>query len=723
MKNTLFGSLIFGASVLFACPVGAQSDNDSDYEWIRHSRIFIIDGFTYPLSPRIEFDAEKLAQTMVDMHSNVVRIATSGYCDWLIPGTEFNPSPYLGNRDILAECITACKHREIKVVPYLRTGGPIRTSAIKPEWAQKVTPEGEIRSFWDLGEKATACCWNTPYRQAFYDYVATIVSNYDIDGIYFDSWFPFYRFDGSLCYCEGCITGFRKVSGKNIPYKKNYDYTPEELKTIESYRRWYREEFYEVFSETKRIVKSYKDIPMIYNINNPSRIMREDSRILNGSDAFLYERGRSMMERAEGVSLATAHGLAVWPYVGTYDPFPRIPHYKYELEQEIYTSVAFGGSPILYHSYFFTEHPEARSPVKEAFGIFSENDKFIKGFRPEKYCAVIWNNYDPPGHDVEGFMWDTNARLSSLGLFSACITNHIQTTSMLQEDLDDLSLIKKYKVIVLPDICYLTDKQVTTLTKFVEGGGGLVMTYATSLYDENGKRRNDFGLSDLARIRYHMPDENLTDIIHHHLTYGGVWDLYLKTCPGQKVIKPPLTDRLLPTHLYETVDVLPGGSVIAEIVTGYENEAITPGIIAASHGKGKLVYISSSIGALYQQTSIIELADMIRNIIEYVSPESIPYEIEAPASSLISNMTVNGDKRVFHLINHTGSRDERILQNVYYIPPINNVTIQFRIPQGKKIKQIQLFVPSEFTHKRDGNIEYINLEQVDKYQGVVVELE
>ena len=39
--------------------------------------------------------------------------------------------------------------------------------------------------------------------------------------------------------------------------------------------------------------------------------MNEDFRILEGSDAFLYERGGSLIERAEGVSLATAHGLAV----------------------------------------------------------------------------------------------------------------------------------------------------------------------------------------------------------------------------------------------------------------------------------------------------------------------------------------------------------------------------------------------------------------------------
>ena len=72
----------------------------------------------------------------------------------------------------------------------------------------------------------------------------------------------------------------------------------------------------DLFDDTKKIVKSHKDIPMIYNINNPHRIKTTSRHIMNGSDAFLYERGKSMLQRAEGVSLAVAHGLAVWPYIG-----------------------------------------------------------------------------------------------------------------------------------------------------------------------------------------------------------------------------------------------------------------------------------------------------------------------------------------------------------------------------------------------------------------------
>ena len=479
---------------------------------------------------------------MVDMHANVLRIATSGHCGWMIPGTQFVASSDLGNRDILAECITACKQREIKVVPYINTSHTQKTSQIQPDWAQKLSPDGNYSSIWSMGEKVTPICFNSSYRQAFYDLIRTVVSKYDIDGIYFDTWVPFHFFEGKekICYCDGCRKGFKEASGMDIPYKENPDeYSSAELRIIDLYREWCREELFKVFSETKRIVKSYKDIPLIYNIGNPTTIINEDLRILQGSDAFLYERGRSMIERAEGVSLATSHGLAVWPYVGTYDPSPRIPHFKYELSQEIFTSVAFGGSPILYHTYFFVEHPESRGIIKEAFRILDENDKYIKGFSSDKFCAVIWNNTDPPGHAVNAWLWDTNARLNSLGSFSSCIHNHIQTTSLLKQDLDNIDILNSYKVLFLPDICYLTDKQIANIIKFVENGGGLVMTYATSLYDENGKKRSDFALGNLARIKYHTPDDQMLEKISKNLNFGSGWDLYLKTRTGQKINQIP----------------------------------------------------------------------------------------------------------------------------------------------------------------------------------------
>ena len=249
------------------------------------------------------------------------------------------------------------------------------------------------------------------------------------------------------------------------------------------------------------------------------------------------------------------------------------------------------------------------------------------------------------------------------------------------------------------------------------------MMYATSLFDEKGNKRSDFALGSLAKISYHKPDEILQEKIMKHYTYGGVWDMYVKTRQGQEVIKKPLSSGLIPTHVYETVSVLPGGTVAADQVSGTDAEAIAPGLIVSRHGKGKVAYISAAIGAMYEQTGIMEYSDFLKNVIEYVSSDNIPYSITAPPAALISNMTLNGNTRILHLINWTGSNNERILQNVYYIPPVENVTIQFIIPDGKEVKNISTIIPVKFSQKQEKSILVISIPRIEKYQGIRIEIQ
>jgi hypothetical protein len=170
------------------------------------------------------------------------------------------------------------------------------------------------------------------------------------------------------------------------------------------------------------------------------------------------------------------------------------------------------------------------------------------------------------------------------------------------------------------------------------------------------------------------------------------------------------------------VKPLPGGTVAADIIVGADQEPIFPGLIVSGYGEGKVAYIPAALGAMYSQTHIREFADFLKDVMEYVSPEVVPYEIDAP-SSLIANMTINGNKRVLHLINWTGCKFEKPLQNVYYIPPIEDVTIRCKIPQGKKVANVTLFISEKFTYQSKKDILSIHLPRVGNYQGLAIEFE
>ena len=84
---------------------------------------------------------------------------------------------------------------------------------------------------------------------------------------------------------------------------------------------------------------------------------------------------------------------------------------------------------------------------------------------------------------------------------------------------------------------------------------------------------------------------------------------------------------------------------------------------------------------------------------------------------------MNGNRMVFHLINRTASNQERMWQNIYYIPPIENVKIKVRVPDGKKIQNITSFLPVAFSQKEENNILEITIPRIEEYQGIVIEMQ
>ena len=68
---------------------------------------------------------------------------------------------------------------------------------------------------------------------------------------------------------------------------------------------------------------------------------------------------------------------------------------------------------------------------------------------------------------------------------------------MVHDHLLDPEHIDRFKTLILPNIAALSTQQCNQIRAFVEQGGSMVATYETSLYDEWGVRRNDFGLASL----------------------------------------------------------------------------------------------------------------------------------------------------------------------------------------------------------------------------------
>ena len=724
------GAFLFAVLLLPFSPQGRASAHLPEVpDWLQTARVFLIDAYYPPMAPELEFDAEALAETMVRMNANTVRMATMGkYAT--IQGVRFTRHPDQSDRDLLAEMIAACKPRGIRVVPYISTGHKLAWSMVTedyPEYAQRTHPSGgPQRSHMFVGEDHGTICWNTPYRKAFMDLVEHVVRDYDVAGLYFDTWRPHYFWPGmKVCYCDGCRKGFQEATGQALPWRENSkDYTQEELALIQRYHQWYADVLVEILHEVRRLVKSHKDIPLIYNINNPEKITTEDPRIIEAMDAFLYERGRTMLERVEGVSLARSMGMHIWPYVGTYGNWPRAIYDGYNYQQQIFTSTMFTGASIIAQPHAYVSDPEYRHYVAYPYGVLAANEHNLTGFENYPYVAVVYGYQDPPGFSRKANWGRTvDARSATLGAFAACLYGHVQVSSVHETILDQPGRLARYKVLYLAGAPRLSKSRIENIKRFVRAGGGLVTSYAASLYDTEGRRQGRFALEELTRVAPLEPRGEVARIMHNYVVMvGGPNDLYMLVRAGTEAFGDYWASRLVPLWFYEPIKVLEGGSVVMDIVTGDGQRAFLPGVVLSRYGKGRVAYLASCLESLFQTDNMDILGRLIRTLIKVVAPEPAPYELQAPAG-LICNLTIKGNRRVLHMTNWTGNKLERMLAKEYYLAPVEDVILHIRLPEQKRVRSIRTFIAGPSQHRNlDGAIE-MSFPRIEAYQAVHLQLE
>jgi hypothetical protein len=88
-----------------------------------------------------------------------------------------------------------------------------------------------------------------------------------------------------------------------------------------------------------------------------------------------------------------------------------------------------------------------------------------------------------------------------MGMYQALIEARIPF-EMVNDRLLDAEHLKPFKLLILPNISSLSDEQCDQLREFARNGGSLLATFETSLYDEKGNRRDNFGLADLFGVSY-----------------------------------------------------------------------------------------------------------------------------------------------------------------------------------------------------------------------------
>ena len=360
-------------------------------------------------------------------------------------------------------------------------------------------PTGRKRRHWEMPDMWVTCALG-PYNFEFMTEVTKeIVATFpEVGGIFSNRW------EGSgMCYCEHCARNFRDYCGMDLPRTNN-----QRDPARRNYIVWREARLFELWrlwdGEIRKINPAAR-----YIANSGGANGGLDMRVVGelAPTLFADRQGRS------GVMAPWANGkngkeyrstLGRKPIGGIFHMGVVTPHRWPDSVQNgnetriwVLDGVANGLRP-WFNKVGASVHDHRWLKVVEDLYVWHwKNERYLRNEEPVARVALVYSQqtttwYGGPQarQKVEDF---------SLGMYHALIEARMPFEMLHDRTLDTAG---RFKLLLLPNIAALSNEQCAQIRRFVEGGGSVLATYETSLYDETGERRADFGLADVFGVSW-----------------------------------------------------------------------------------------------------------------------------------------------------------------------------------------------------------------------------
>src|SRR5262245_59641196 len=404
-------------------------------------------------------------------------------------------SAWLGDRDVLGELIAGC--RKLGMVVIARTD-PHATyddvEAAHPDWIH-VNADGQRRRHWASPEMWVTCGLG-PYNFDFMTEVKReIMSRYQVDGIFINRW------DGSgMCYCEHCRKNFRDATGHDLPRTNN----PQDP-ARRAYILWRQERLFALWRRWDEAVRAINsDSCVIPNTGGGANSALDMKRIGELAPTLMadHQARRGVMppwgngKRGKEFRATMGNKPIVGIFsVGLEEPYRWKDSVQNPAEIRLWAinGIANGLRPWFTKFAGSINDPRWLKPVEELYQWCAANEKYLRNERPLARVGLVYSQQTAWFHAEERGRQHTEE--ATHGWYHALIEARVPF-EMVHDRLLDADHLAAFKTLILPNIACLSDAQCAQLRAFVQRGGGIVATHETSLYDEQGNKRKDFGLAD-----------------------------------------------------------------------------------------------------------------------------------------------------------------------------------------------------------------------------------
>jgi hypothetical protein len=615
-------------------------------------------------------------------------------------------SQWLGAGDSFGDLVAGC--RKLNMVVIARTDPHAAHQDVcdqHPDWIA-VNAEGQKIHHPVMPELYITCALG-PYNFDFMTRVTKeIVELYQVDGVFSNRW------SGSgMCYCEHCRENFHAASGMDLP-RTNNPHDP----SRRAYMGWRQQRLFELWrlwdGEIRKINPAARYIPNsgggatseldMKTVGELAPILFADRQARSGM-AAPWANGKNGKEYRSTMGAKPIGGIFS---VGVEEPYRWKDSVQSgpEIRLWVLDGVANGLRP--WFTKFAGSLYDKRwlKVVEDLYGWHYRNERYLRNERPLARVAMVYSQ------QTSHFYGAQQARQKvedhTLGYYQALVEARIPF-EMVHDQLLDAAHIDQFRVLIFPNIAALSTAQCAQIRDYVGRGGSIVATHETSLYDEWGVRRADFGLAELfgasfdgavdARMQnsYLRLEADPATGKRHPLLAGlddtgriinGVSRVHTTTTGGYA--NPPLT--LVPSY-----PDLPMEEVFPRIP-----KTDIPEVFVREVGKGRVVYFPWDIDRTFWEVLSVDHAKLLRNAVDWAANEPRPVTVTGPG---VLDVTIwkQASSMTVHLVNLTNPMMMKgPLREFLPTPP---QTVSVRLPNGAKVKKVQLLASGQAPRVQEAN--------------------
>jgi hypothetical protein len=651
---------------------------------------------------------EEWAEYWHSAGAQIVFVSVTGILAFYPSRVKFHrQGKFLNGRDFFGECVAAAKNRGMRVVarmsPDLNWGDALEAH---PEWAMRHR-DGSVQ-FNGEEPRLFRTCMFTSYMD---DYVPAIMrevnSLYDVDCFYTNGWPPI----GSLpeCHCAICgklpppntVAYWNAFNERVLELWHNYDAIAKEKKP---------DSFY--FANLGGNVRCG---PNLDRLGKAAVWFQADNQGRTYDDPAVW--GCSMQGRvssammdgkfATNVTAAYSTGTVRWRN-GSKNPA--------EATMWLHETVASGMAPYWHFIGSEAGLGEDRRWQKvgaEYFQWTAKHEAHLKTRRSIANLGVVIGQSTqllypgPAATHSRAYMRETTH-----GLYDALLRGRF-TFDFVHEDRLELERIGKYRVLLLPNIAMLSDRQCDQLRAYVRSGGSIMASFETSLYDENLKPREEFGLADLFGIN------RAGDVI------GTNGNAYYGRIERQHPILAGFADtNWLPGAQYR-VPVKPVEDPVLTVVPGFVQyppelaypaspHTTEPAVVLRETGASRLAYFPGDFERTFWLTGHGDLLRLLHNTIGWLSRDESMLHVDGDGFLEVFAWETSPGYAV-HLLNYTNPNTHHgWLEATYRLGP---QTVSLLLPDGVKVGSVELLrAGSMIPFRSDGGALRFTIPGVEDYE-------